>query len=146
MGAQVRLVGKRLSTLGAFKGLLPRVGPDVSLEQPRATEPFPAVWTSAALIVRAHMHAVSWRGDVQLIAVWALAGLFVVGTSVRLSVPGQVARCAVRLAAIGARVDGIGSARGRVRIPLVVRLRRVESLFRVVPVEDRFWREGGGRV
>lgn len=88
MGAQVRLIGKRLSTLGAFKGFLPRVGADVTLEQPRATEPFPAVWTGAALIVRTHMHAVCRRGDVQLIAVGALAGLLVVGAPVRLSMPG----------------------------------------------------------
>ena len=111
--AQVGLVGETLATLGTRKRLLPCVGADVTLQEPGAAEPLPTVRTLASLVVRSHVHAVGGHGYVNLVAVGTLARLLVVHAAVSLSVPRQVARRAVPLAALHAHVgvDPVRAAR-----------------------------------
>lgn len=114
VGAQVGLVGKGLAALRTPERLLPGVGTDVALEQPRTAELLAAVWALAALVVCAHVHAVGGHGDVHLVAVGTLAGLLVAHAAVRLSVASQVARGAVTLSAVCASVRvNTGFASGR---------------------------------
>ena len=77
---------------------------DMTLQQPRSAEALAAVLALAALVVRAHVHAVSGHGNVHFVAMRALPGLLVADAAVRLAVTRQVARCAVPLAAFGADV------------------------------------------
>ncbi len=55
---QVGLVSEGLGTLWTFEGLLPRVGANVSLQQPRPAEPLATVLALAALVVGTHVHAI----------------------------------------------------------------------------------------
>ena len=105
--AQVRLIRERLSTLRAFERLFSGVRSNVPLQQPRPAEALAAVRARTALVVRAHVHAVGRRWDVEFVAVRALAGLLVVDAAVDLAVTGQVAGRAVGLAAVGAGVDRV---------------------------------------
>lgn len=105
VGAQVRLIRECLGTLWTPERLLASVRSDVTLQEPRSAESLAAVRTGASLVVSAYVHAVGWHRDVFFVAVRALSRLAFSGdTAVRLTVPGQVARCAILLAAIWAYV------------------------------------------
>lgn len=104
VGAQVGLVGERLGALGALERFLACVRTDVSLQQPGSREALAAEGALAALAVRAHVHREGRHGHVHLGAVRTLASLLVSHAAMRLSVPRKVARRAVPLPALRARI------------------------------------------
>ena len=54
--SQITLVGKPLAARGTLERFLPRVGPDVPLQQPGAGEGLPAVAALTAPRVVSHVH------------------------------------------------------------------------------------------
>lgn len=77
VSAEIALVGEGLLADVALEGLLAGVGADVSLEEPGAGEALAAELALASLVVGAHVHGVRRHGDVDLLAVGTVAGLFV---------------------------------------------------------------------
>ena len=67
VGPQVGLVREALLTDGAAVGLLPGVGPHVSLQQPRAGESLATNLAVVTSCVGPHMHRESWHRDINLI-------------------------------------------------------------------------------
>ena len=69
VGAQVGLVGEGAATLGAGEGLLPGVGPQVTLEQPRPGEGLAALLALAGQRVGPDVHLKGAGGVVALAAI-----------------------------------------------------------------------------
>lgn len=90
------------------------------LKQPRSRKALAAKWALASLVMRPNVHGVGGHGHICFLAMGTLSGLFILEGSVNdrivlaaqnallafvslpvcLSMPGQVAGCAVGLAAI----------------------------------------------
>lgn len=113
VGAQVGLVGECLGALGALERLFSGVRADVALQQPGPRKALAAEGALAALAVRPHVHREGRHGHVHLRTVRALACLLVRHAAVRLPVSCQIARRAVPLAALGARVVRLAGPTGR---------------------------------
>lgn len=86
MRAQVGFVGERFAAFRTVERFLPGVRAHVALQQPRSAEPLAAKRADAALAMRAHVHAVGGHGDVDLVAMRALARLAVRRVAMRLLV------------------------------------------------------------
>ena len=71
VGAQVGLVGEGAATLGAGEGLLPSVGPQVTLEQPRPGEGLAALLALAGKRVGPDVHLQSAGGVVTFATILA---------------------------------------------------------------------------
>ena len=98
MRAQIGFIGKCLITQCTTKRLLSRVRPNMTLQQPRATESLTTIRACASLVMRAHVHTESGHADVDLVTMRTLARLFVCNVTVDLFVTRKVARCAVLFA------------------------------------------------
>jgi len=104
VSAKVGAVSKRLSTVGAAVGLVPRVAPHVALQQPGPRESLSTDITLVVEVMGEHVHAEGGHADVHLVADLALLGVPRVERPVGLSVSGQVGRCRVVLPTFGTGV------------------------------------------
>ena len=104
VGPQVAAVREAAVTLRALEGLLSRVGPDVSLQQPGPRERLAAQLTLAGQRVRADVHLEGAQARVHLLAVLARKRLGSQGGAVELFVLAKAGVGGVRLATVSARV------------------------------------------
>lgn len=78
VGAQVRPVSESLPAMGAAEGLLSRVGPHVTLEQPRPAEGLPADVTGVFEVMGQHVHGQGRHTHVDFVAMGAFLGALTV--------------------------------------------------------------------
>jgi len=105
MSPQVGPVRKGARAVRAAERLLPRVGPDVTLQEPRPREGLSAEHTLARQRVRSDVHLQGPQADVDLVAVLAAERLFdLLLDAVQFLVFGQSAVGRVGLVAVGALV------------------------------------------
>ncbi|MPC41810.1 hypothetical protein E2C01_035415 [Portunus trituberculatus] len=100
VGPQVAAVREATVTLRALEGLLPRVGPDVSLQQPGPRESLATELTLAGQRVRADVHLEGSKARVHLLAVLACERPPGVLEAVELSVLGKPSHGGVAAAAV----------------------------------------------
>lgn len=104
VGAEVWTVSKGFATVGAGKGLLPRVWAHVTLKQPRPAEGFVAHLALVLEVVGEDVHGQRWHGYVHFTTGGTLAGHLAVQAAMRLLVSAEVGGGGVRLAALIAGV------------------------------------------
>ena len=76
MSSQVGAVSKGSSTVVTFEGFLPRVGSDVTLEEPRSRESLSAQLTLTGQGVGTNVHLQGTKRNVGLFAIFAVKLLF----------------------------------------------------------------------
>lgn len=115
MGAQVRPVGKRFTTVRTPERLLARVRAHVALQQPWPAERFAAHVALVLEVVCQQVHGHRRHGNVDFPTCGALLGHFAVYAPVRLLVPAQVGGRGIGFAALAAGVSlggSFGNSRG----------------------------------
>lgn len=100
VGAEVWTVGKGFATVGAGKGLFPRVWPHMTLKEPRPAEGLAAHVALVLEVVGEDVHGQRRHGHVDFITGGTLAGHLAVQAAVRLLVSAEVGGGGVRLAAL----------------------------------------------
>ena len=133
--AKVGPVGEALLADRAQVGLLPCVGPQVALKQPRSRESLAADIALVVEIVGEDVHGEGRHGDVHLAADVALLGAPRIQTPVGLLVPGQIRTGGVVLSALGA---------GVLRLEVLLADRYAAVLALLGPAVDDRQREVGG--